>query len=83
MNQERLKHGISILEELTNLEKYKSFKNSGTTHFELRKHYSKCEDYETILIPRKYNDLFFSVIEKILSDLEKEIEKLIIKNKKL
>lgn len=78
MNKEKLEHGIRILEELKNLEKYQNFTDSicGTVHFEILKHYGQCEEYEKIVIPRKYNGMLFEVIETIVYKLEKEIENL-------
>lgn len=74
MEKEILKQGIDLITELENLEGYRDIaKNgNGAVHFEIRKHYLECEEYERIVIATRYNDRLFKVIEEIIKEIDKQ-----------
>jgi hypothetical protein len=76
MERELLEIGIDLLTELNRIERYRDIVKCGNggVHFEIRKHYLECDEYEKVVIPTKYNDRLFKVIEEIINELEEEID---------
>ena len=80
MKQDQVKKAAELLEELNELKKYKSLfenKNSGkATHYELVQHYGTLLDYDRVQINQRHSDRFTSLLETIISEIEKEIEEI-------
>lgn len=71
-----IKNRHDVLEELEDLERYKKIAkdNKGTVHFEIVAHYGDCRDYEKIQISRKHYARLILEVEKIIQELNNEIE---------
>jgi hypothetical protein len=80
MKKETAKKGNELLEEIEELKKYKKLLNSKEhghcTHFEIVQHFGECKDYQKVKIERKHNDRLIIEIEKIIKELEAELEAL-------
>ena len=76
MKRDFIRKRYELLEEVESLEKHKELqgKHRSTIHFEIVAHYGDCRNYERIDISRKHNERLFSEIEKIIQELNNEIE---------
>ena len=80
MNKEIANKGHELLEEIEELKKYKKLmtakEHSHCVHFEIVQHYGDCKDYDKVVIERKHNDRLIAEIDKIITELESELESL-------
>lgn len=80
MKPELVKKAASLLEEIKELKKYKNLiedkKQGSTAHFEFVQHYGNLSDYERVQIEIKHSDRFISLLDTIITELEKELEEI-------
>ena len=80
MKKEAVKIAQEVLNEIEELQKYKQLLSDKdhphSVHFEARQHYGDCRDYQVIKISRKHNKRLFDEVDKIILDLEQELEKM-------
>lgn len=75
MTIEQAKKGQKILEQISNIQRYKDIlldKECGRfAHFELCQHYGN--DPDKVVFDKKYTPRFISVVEEIIKELESEL----------
>lgn len=81
MKKETVKIAQEVLNEIEELQKYKQLLSDKdhpcSVHFEVRQHYGDCRDYyQVIKISRKHNKRLFDEVDKIILELEQELEKM-------
>ena len=79
MTIDQANQGRKLLEEITNLLRYKnqlSTKSGNVAHFAFVQHYGKLDDSEKVDIDAKYNYLFIPILDAIIRNLENELSRL-------
>ena len=80
MKKETVKTAQDVLNEIEELQKYKHLLSDKgyprTVHFEVRPHYGDCRSSRVIKISRKHNKRLFDEVDKIILELEQELEKM-------
>ena len=79
MTIDQAKKGVNLLQEITNLLRYKnqlSTKMGHVAHFAFVQHYGKLDDCEKVDIDAKYNHLFIPILDAIIRNLENELNRL-------
>lgn len=82
MNKTNAKRAGEIVEEIEELSRYKGLlkdrDNGKVAHVNFVQHYGDTDRYDflKVVFGHKYNSLFIPVFEKIISDLETELDSL-------
>lgn len=80
MKKETVKIAQEVLNEIEELQKYKQLLTDKDhphgVHFEVRQHYGNCRDSQVIKISRKHNKRLFDEVNKIILELEQDLEKM-------
>lgn len=81
MKRETINKAKDLIDEIEKLERYKDLidpdeEDRYNAHFEFVQHHGEVRDYEKVVISAKHNTLFIEVLDKIIKQLEEELEKL-------
>ncbi len=78
MKIELIEKANTLHKEIKELKRYKDIqrKKKTTIHFEIVSHFGSPTQYEVIEISRKHNDVFFKVVDTIITELETKLEEL-------
>ena len=79
MTIDQAKQGAKLLQEITELLRYKnqlSTKMGHAAHFAFVQHHGELDDYERVDIDPKYNYLFIPILDGIIRNLENELNRL-------
>lgn len=74
MTVEQTEKANSILEDIKELKKFKSFPKKDTVHFEIAEHYGN--GAHLAIIPKRYNDRLITLVDTFISELEKQLSEL-------
>lgn len=76
MDRDKAVKGNELIKEIDELKSYKDITNraKNTVHFEFREHFGG--NGKEIRISRRHNDKFISVVDEIISELERELRDL-------
>lgn len=77
MKKETVEKANKLLEEIKEVQRIKEpMFDKHISHFEFAAHYGELADYEKIVIPERYTEIFKEVLSIITEDMEKEFEML-------
>ena len=80
MKKKKIEKAHELLRELEELERVRKWKQYGKyshpIHFEIARNYLKESQGDIIIIPSRYNDKLIGVVNKIIEEIKREIEKL-------
>jgi len=80
MKVETVIKASELHEEILSLLKYKELlthkSHSKVAHFAFVQHYGSTASHEIVQINQKYNDIFIPVLDKVIAELEAELQSL-------